>query len=176
MRFIVASFAILLASCGPNLGTHQLVSARNASELPAEVSHSRSDPGYVVLTFSTNADLNHENLNALYAMAGACNGAEAGRMTAFGPFTDAAAPTALPLSGDRTPVSRYLVYVPVTGEVWGDLGKDGRTPVIGTFDLARDTQDICFYLEHTGYPAATRTNLIRVAAPVLKRAILAPAP
>ncbi|MCL9982462.1 MAG: hypothetical protein NBV60_04820 [Erythrobacter sp.] len=176
MRFIVASFAILLASCGPDLGTHQLVSARNASELPAEVRHSRNDPGYVVLTFSTNADLNDENINALYANAGACNGADAGRMTAFGPFTDAAVPKELPLRGDPAPVSRYLVYIPVTGEAWGDLGKDGRTPVIGTFDLARNTQDVCFYLEHTGYPVATRTGMVRVAAPVLKRAIGAPVP
>ncbi|MCL9998361.1 MAG: hypothetical protein NBV68_03185 [Erythrobacter sp.] len=176
MRIIVAILACALASCGPNLGTHRLVSARSASELPAAVSHSRHDPGYVVLTFDTNADINADNINALYAEARACDGSDAGRMTAFGPFTDTVAPQDLPLRGDRAAVSRYLVYLPVTGEVWGDRGKDGKTPVIGTFDLATNTQDICFNLEHTGYPAATRTGMVRVAALVLKRAIGAPAP
>ena len=176
MRIIVASLAFALASCGPNLGTHRLVSVRSASELPAAVSHSRHDPGYVVLTFDTNADLNAEDINALYAMAGACDASDPGRMTAFGPFTDAAAPEELPLRGDPAPVAQYLVYIPVTGEIWGDLGDDGRTPVIGKFDLARDAQDICFFLEHTGYPVASRTNMVRVAAPLLKRAIGAPAP
>lgn len=176
MRIIVASLAFALASCGPNLGTHRLVSVRSASELPAAVSHSRHDPGYVVLTFGATADLNAEDINALYAKARACDGSDAGRMTAFGPFTDAVAPNDLPLRGDRAAVSRYLVYLPVKGEIWGDFGKDGKMPVIGTFDLATNTQDICFYLEHTGYPAATRTDMVRVAASVLKRAIGAPAP
>jgi len=171
MRLIVACLAILLASCGPELGSHRLVSARSASELPAEVRHSRRDPGYVVLTFDTDADLNAEGINALYAMAGSCEGSDTGRMTAFGPFTDSDPPKSLPLTGDRAPVSRYLVYLPVTGEIRGDFGKDGKMPVLGTFDLAGSTRDICVWLEHTGYPVATRTNPVRVAAPVLKTAI-----
>lgn len=176
MRFIVASLAILLASCGPELGTHRLVSARGASELPPDIRHSRRDPGYVVLTFDTDADLNASDINALYAMARACDGSDAGRMTTFGPFTDSDPPGAFPLSGDRARVSRYLVYMPVTGEIWGDFGKDGKTPVLGTFDLASNSQDICVYLEHTGFPVATRTNMVRVAAPVLKAAINSRAP
>lgn len=176
MRVIVASLAIFLASCGPELGSHRLVSARGASELPPEVRHSRRDPGYVVLTFDTDADLNAEGINALYAMAGSCDVSDTGRMTAFGPFTDSDPPRAFPLSGDRAPVSRYLVYMPVAGEIWGEVGKDGKSPVLGSFDLASNTRDICVYLEHTGYPVATRTNPVRVAAPIIKAAISARAP
>lgn len=176
MRFVVASLAILLASCAPELGSHRLVSARGASELPPEVRHSRRDPGYVVLTFDTDADLNAEGINALYAMATPCGASGTARMTAFGPFTDSEPPRAFPLSGDRAPVSRYLVYMPVAGEIWGQVGKDGKSPVLGTFDLANNTQDICIYLEHTGYPVATRTNSVRVAAPVLKSAVSLRAP
>lgn len=176
MRFVVASLAILLASSGPELGSHRLVSASGASKLPPEVRHSRRDPGYVVLTFDTDADLNAEDINALYAMATPCGASGNGRMTTFGPFTDSEPPRAFPLSGDRAPVSRYLVYMPVAGEIWGQVGKDGKPPILGTFDLANNTEDICVYLEHTGYPAATRTNLVRVTAPVLKAAISARAP
>lgn len=176
MRFIVASLAFTLASCGQDLGTHRLVSVGGASELPSEVRHSRRDPGYVVLTFDTDANLNAEDINALYAKAGSCDVSGRGTMTAFGPFTDSDSPKALPSSGDRAPVSRYLVYMPVAGEIWGELGKDGKSPVLGTFDLASNTQDICIYLEHTGFPVATRTNLVRVAAPALKAAVSSRAP
>jgi hypothetical protein len=176
MRLIVASFAFALASCGPDLGNHEFVSARYAGELPADYSHSRNDPGYVVLTFRTNADVNHGNVNALYAMADPCKASGDGKMTAFGPFTVSNAPQELPLLNSREAVAEYLVYVPVTGEIWGDLGKDGKTPVVGTFDLSKNADDVCFYLEHTGYPTATHSNVVRVAAPVFKRAIASVAP
>lgn len=164
------AFAVSLASCGPDLGEHQLVSAHYASELPTGLSHSRNDPGYVVLSFRTDADLNSQSINALYPKASSCDGNDSGRMTAFGPFTDAADPQELPLLGDRSPVARYLVYVPVTGEIWGEFGDDGRMPVIGSFDLRENEHDLCLCLEHTGFPWATRTNSVRVAAPILKRA------
>lgn len=176
MRFVVASFAFALASCGPDLGNHEFVSARYSSELPADYSHSRNDTGYVVLTFRADADLNQENVNALYAMADPCNRSVDGRMTAFGPFTVSDAPRELPLRNSHQPVEGYLVYLPVTGEIWGDLGKDGRTPVVGTFDLSKNADDVCFYLEHTGYPTATQSNIVRVAAPTLRRAIASAAP
>ncbi len=175
MRLISASLAFALASCGPDLGNHEFVSARYASELPADYSHSRNDPGYVVLAFRMNADLNHENVNALYAKADHCRASGKGRITAFGPFSAADAPLELPLRDSREPVAVYLVYIPVIGEIWGDRGKDGRTPVVGTFDL-KNAGDVCFHLQHTGYPTATQSDVVRVAAPVLKRAIASAAP
>lgn len=168
MRLIVASLAFALAACGPDLGSHEFVSARYAGELPADYSHSRNDPGYVVLTFRTTADLNHPDINALYARADPCKAPGDGGMTAFGPFTVSDAPQELPLRGRGEPVAEYLVYLPVTGEIWGDRGKDGRTPVVGTLDLST-AGDVCFHLQHTGYPAATQSNVVRVAAPVLRR-------
>lgn len=170
MRFVVASFAFALASCGPNLGSHAFVSARYASELPADYGHSRNDPGYVVVTFRTDADLNSADINALYAMVDPCGASDSGRMTAFGPFTDSTVPKELPLPGDREVVKRYRVYVPVTGELWGDRA-NGKTPVAGIFDLRTNRSEICFRLEHTGYPWATRTNPVRVAPSILSRAI-----
>jgi len=63
----------------------------------------------------------------------------------------------LPLAGDRPPVTSYLVYLPAGGEIRGDLRENA--------------QDICFRLNHTGYPRATRTDAVCVNAAVLKRAI-----
>lgn len=164
-----------LTSCGPDLGDHHFVSARYASELPAAVSHSRNDPGYVVLTFRTDADLNGKDINALYASAARCDASGAGRMTVFGPFTDSAEPEYIPERVNGAAGGRYLVYMPVTGEIWGELVK-GKTPVVGTFDLRGSEKDICFQLEHTGYPWATRTNSVRVDGAVLKQAIGSPTP
>ena len=92
-------------------------------------------------------------------------------MTAFGPFTVSDSPSLLPLAGDRPPVTSYLVYLPAGGEIRGDLREDGMFPVVGTFDLRENAQDICFRLNHTGYPRATRTDAVCVNAAVLKRAI-----
>lgn len=166
--------ALVLSGCGPDLGDHRLVSTRYANELPASVSHSRNDPGYVVLSFSADANLNGEDINALYANATPCDGGDRRSRTVFGPFTDAAAPEYLPYRGTRAAIGDYLVYVPLKGEIWGDL-TNGKTPVVGTFDLRKDDKDMCFQLEHTGYPWATRTNSVRVAASILKQASRSPA-
>ncbi|MEO0872846.1 MAG: hypothetical protein AAFY19_12935, partial [Pseudomonadota bacterium] len=172
MRRLNPAFAIAfaLAACGPDLGKHQFQDARRASQLPSHIKHSRKDLGYVVLRFRTERNLNSAELNALYAQASACPFDEAASLPAFGPFTDDSARRTLPADERTDAHTSYLVYLPIEGEIYGEL-ENGRTPEIGRFDLRTGNWDLCVRVEHTGFPMATRTKPIRIPRSAISAAI-----
>lgn len=171
MRFNKAlAIVFALAACGPDLGEHQFIAAEKASQLPSQISHSRKDIGYVVLRFRTQRNLNSEEFNALYAWASACPFDKAAWFPAFGPFTDDRARHDLPSREHRQAHNSYLVYIPIEGEIYGEL-QNGRTPEIGRFDLRTGNWDLCVRVEHTGFPVAVRTEPIIIPRAVIRAAI-----
>jgi len=165
---------IALTSCGPSLGDPVFEDVSWAETLPQSVSHSRSDEGYLMLRFQSEADLNGDEINALYAQGSLCPWDADEQIPVFGPFSIGDAPRYLPLYDQaydkRRPHYAYLVYVPIAGEVHGDL-KEGRRPVIGEYDLRQTERELCLFVEHTGYPWATRSSVTKLAMPALLRQI-----
>ena len=164
------AIALVLTACGPDLGEHQFQDAEMASQLPAHINHSRKDIGYVVPRFHTERNLNSAELNALYAQASACPFDEAALLPAFGPFTDDRARLYLPTGERDAAHTSYLVYLPIEGEIYGEL-ENGRTPEIGRFDLRTGKWDLCVRVEHTGFPMATSTEPITIPRSAISAAI-----
>ena len=164
------AMALGLAACGPDLGGHQFVGAQKASQLPAHIRHSRDDIGYLVLRFRTERNLNSAEFNALYTDASVCPFDEATQLPALGPLTDDSARRFLPTSEPSEAHTSYLVYIPIEGEIYGEL-ENGRTPEIGRFDLRTENWDLCVRMEHTGFPMATRTQPIRIPRSAISAAI-----
>jgi len=169
LAFLLACFS--LTACGPDLGEPTFQDVSWSETLPKSVSHTRKDDGYLVLRFRSEADLNGEELNALYAKGSLCPWDRDESIPILGPFSVGSEPQYLPLFDyDGKAHQEYLVYVPISGEVYGGL-KNGRWPVIGQYDLRQTERDLCVLVEHTGYPWATRSSVTKLAMPALLRQI-----
>ncbi len=144
-------------------------------ELPASISHTRSDPGYLELRLSSDTQLTGDDFNALYAHASLCPFSEARHLAAFGPLSDEARPQALPRA-QLDPIAEgnsfdYLVYLPFISEVWDRSNNNARTAE--SVDLLRTNEDICVRLIHTTIPRATYSNVVTIPASDVSAAIRA---
>lgn len=155
------------------MGTHEFVDVQWVQDVPEGVAVSRQEErGYLALEFSSDANLNAEDMNTLYSRASACPYDEDRSFPAFGPFTASPESFDLPIwkSDGGGPVLEYVVYVPVAAEIRGAL-ENGRWPKIGHYDLQVDPSDLCVVMEQVGYPWATRSDPVVVPAQRVARAL-----